>query len=209
MALKPLDNGERHAPLSTADAAYARQLAGSQSRWWKRVLPVQAPYRWNLRRQRLGRTLDIGCGPGRNLAFLGADAVGVDHNPQAVAIARRRGLNALTVAEWPTSPWCREGSFDSLLLAHVLEHLDEAEAVALLASYLPCLRSGGTVFLICPQEAGFASDATHVRFVDGPAMQALAERAGLQPARWFSFPFPRGVGRLFPYNEFCLRAIKP
>ena len=52
------------------------------------------PYRWNLRRLRLGRVLDVGCGIGRNLQHLDADAVGVDHNQDSVTIARQRGLTA-------------------------------------------------------------------------------------------------------------------
>ena len=57
-----------------------------QQVWWKKALNVQAPYRWNLRRQRLGRTLDVGCGIGRNLETLDPGSVGVDHNEHSVAV---------------------------------------------------------------------------------------------------------------------------
>ena len=83
--------------MGTASRAYADRLVALESVWWKRVLPVQAPYRWNLRRQRLGRTLDVGCGVGRNLATLGPGSVGVDHNATSVLIARGRGHQAFTV----------------------------------------------------------------------------------------------------------------
>lgn len=188
----------------TSQAWYADRLAARERARWKQVLDVQRPYRWNLRRQRLGRTLDVGCGLGRNLKELPAGSVGVDHNAAAVMECRRRGLTAFTVEEWraqePSQP------FDAILLAHVLEHVsDPAE---LLASYLPSLRSGGTVFVICPQERGYASDPTHVRFLDGPALQSVARECGLEPETWFSFPLPRWAGRAFTYNEFCLRASK-
>ena len=64
--------------------------------WWKRLLNVQAPYQWNLRRQHLGRTLDIGCGIGRNLPSLPPGSLGVDHNATSIATARARGLHAMT-----------------------------------------------------------------------------------------------------------------
>lgn len=190
----------------TRDGEYADRLRTKQDARWKRLLNVQAPYRWNLRRQDLGRTLDVGCGIGRNLTTLPAGSVGVDHNAEAVADARSRGLTALTSEEWATSDLRAPGSFDSLLLAHVVEHMDRDSAVTLLQDYLPYLRPGGKVFFICPQERGYAADPTHVRFVDLDALAELARTVGLTPVKSFSFPFPRPVGKVFTYNEFCLLA---
>ena len=76
--------------MRTADDDYARRLVGLEGARWKRLLNVQAPYRWNLRRHRLGRTLDIGCGIGRNLSALDPGSVGVDHNELSVRTARQR-----------------------------------------------------------------------------------------------------------------------
>ncbi|WP_404711972.1 class I SAM-dependent methyltransferase [Sphingomonas sp. MMS24-J13] len=194
---------------NTAIDDYARRLQSRQQAWWKKLLPVQAPYQWNIRRQKLGRTLEIGCGVGRNLATLGRGSVGVDHNELAVRIACDRGFKALTVAEWTMSPLRKHEAFDGILISHVLEHLDADACAWVLGSYLPYLKPGGRVFMICPQEVGYASDPTHVRFIDGAALTALATRLGLQPEPWFSFPFPRSAGKLFIYNEFCLLASKP
>jgi SAM-dependent methyltransferase len=199
------DDGPRR-DEATSETWYADRLAEREQVWWKRLLDVQRPYRWNLRRQHLGRTLDVGCGLGRNLKQLPAGSVGVDHNAAAVAECRRRGLTAYTVDEWEAGP-DRDQQFDAILLAHVLEHV--TDPTELLASYVPALRSGGTVFVICPQERGYASDPTHVHFLDGPALQGIARDSGLVPDEWFSFPLPRWAGRAFTYNEFCLRASKP
>lgn len=193
----------------TAGEDYARRLQTKEQVWWKRALDVQAPYRWNLRRQHLGRTLDVGCGLGRNLENLDPGSVGVDHNPTSVALARERGLAALTVEEWRASDLRRPGSFDGMLLAHVIEHLSEADGLAVVRDYLPYLRPGGRVFLVCPQERGYASDPTHVRFVTGEDLMDLARQVGLEPQPWSSFPFPRRAGRAFVYNEFCVLALKP
>ena len=189
----------------TASEAYARRLDATAR--WKRVLDVQLPYRWNLRRQHLGRTLDIGCGVGRNLAHLPAGSVGVDHNDTSVALAVERGLDARTSTRWASDPE-PHGSFDSLLVAHVVEHLDPTEARAVVGGYLPFLRPGGRVMFICPQERGYASDATHVTWTTGEDLTALARDLGLDPDPWFSFPLPRRAGRVFTYNEFCLLATK-
>ena len=190
----------------TRGADYAERLRHKQDVWWKQLLDVQAPYRWNLRRQGLGRTLDVGCGIGRNLASLSADSVGVDHNKESVAEARRRGHTALDTEGWAASVLRVPASFDSILLAHVIEHMDETDAVALLEEYLPYLKPNGKVFFICPQERGYASDSTHVWFVDLDGLAQLSRTVGLAPVRSFSFPLPRVAGKVFLYNEFCLLA---
>jgi SAM-dependent methyltransferase len=189
----------------TRDEGYAARLARPGT-GWKRLLHVQAPYLHDLRRQQLGRTLDIGCGVGRNLPALAPGSVGVDHNPTSVAIARRRGHLAMTPQEFVRTPLATRASFDALLLAHVVEHLPRAAAADLLRSYLPYLRPAGTVFLICPQERGYASDDTHVQFTTGHDLEELARAVGLDPQGWYSFPLPRWAGRAFTYNEFRLRA---
>ena len=194
---------------STLAIEYARRLQRLDASWWRRLLNVQAPYRWNIRRLELGRTLDVGCGIGRNLAHLDGNGVGVDHNSESVRIARERGFTAFTVSQFARSEFAVPGAFDSLLFAHVLEHMDEAEGSALLGEYLPYLAPGGKACFITPQERGYRTDETHVRFVDFDALRGLVEGAGLQPERSFSFPFPRTLGTMFPYNEFVVVAAKP
>lgn len=193
----------------TSGPDYTARLRDKSSRRWKQVLDVQAPYRWNLRRQNLGRTVDIGCGIGRNLHALPPGSVGVDHNVTSVAMAREAGLDAMTVEEWRASDLSRSGAFDALLLAHVIEHMPYDEAVGLVADYLPALRPGGKVFFICPQEKGYASDATHVSWTTGADLARLARAVGLRPEAPHSFPFPRILGRVFTYNEFTLLAHRP
>lgn len=209
-AANSADQGnEQRLPADTAAADYAERLRRLESVWWKRLLDVQAPYRWNLRRLRLGRTLDIGCGIGRNLRNLGPSSVGVDHNPESIRIARHRGLRAYTVDEFLTSEHAVDGGFDSLLCSHLVEHMSEADAQRVVGMYLPYLRSGGRVLFITPQERGYACDPTHVRFCGFGEVSALATSLGLVVQRRYSFPLPRFAGRLFTYNEFNVLARKP
>ena len=191
------------ARTSTAGADYAERLARLEGARWKRWFDVQAPYRWNVRRLCPGFTLDVGCGIGRNLAHLRGNGVGVDHNPTAITELRRRGLVGYSSDEFASSGYDTAGRFDHLLLAHVVEHCTIDEAAALVARYLPCVRVGGSVVIITPQEAGQRSDATHVTFFDAAAIGELLRRVGLAAGEAVprSFPLPRVAGKLFIYNE--------
>ena len=84
----------------------------------------------------------------------------------------------------------------------MLEHV--AEPAALIEQYLPLLVPGGRIVLITPQEAGWRSDATHVRFLDDRALVRILEALGFGLERAYSFPFPRWAGRAFRYNEFVV-----
>jgi SAM-dependent methyltransferase len=192
----------------TRSRAYRDRLRRLEGARWKRWLDVQAPYRWNLRRLRLGRTLEVGCGIGRNLLHLGEGAVGVDHSPHAVETARARGCTAFVPEELRASPYA-DALFDALLFAHVLEHTDAAGAETLVRGYLGYLRRGGRVVWITPQEAGQRSDPTHVELFDWEKLEALARRLGLERERAYSFPFPRFAGRFFVHNEFVFVARRP
>ena len=162
---------------------------------------MQAPYRWNLRRLRPGFTLDVGCGVGRNLGHLDGHGVGIDHNEAAVTAACARGFEAYLPAEFEASRQARPGRFDTLLLAHVLEHMTEPEATDLVRTYLPYVHEGGQVIVITPQEAGQRSDPTHVTYLDAAATRRIAATVGVVEVRTSSFPFPRPAGRVFTHNE--------
>jgi SAM-dependent methyltransferase len=194
---------------STEGLAYTRRLQRHGGAGWKRLLNVQAPYRWNVRRLDLGFTLDVGCGIGRNLGHLDGNGVGVDHNAASVAVAREAGFTAFVVDEFFDSEYAKPDRFDSILAAHLVEHVQEPQAKEIVGSYLPYVRSGGKVVLITPQERGYASDATHVRFAGFDEVAALCTEVGLTVDRQYSFPFPRFAGKVFTYNEFVTVARKP
>ncbi len=189
------------APIETSDPAYAERLLRLGNVWWKRLLDVQRPYRWHLQRLDLGFVLDLGCGIGRNLRHLKGNGVGIDHSIDAIALCKERGLNAFTPEDFKQSEFASPGRFDSLLVAHVIEHMTGKKARELLREYLPYVRQNGRVVLIVPQEQGQQSDPTHREFVSLAGLHLLARNLGLVPEKAYSFPFPRPAGHLFAHNE--------
>lgn len=183
----------------TRAKAYTHRLVSKTRSGWRRHLDVQRPYRWNLRRLEPGRCLDIGCGVGRNLEHLPTGSVGVDHNATSVDECRRRGLEAYLPQELEAQ---KLGTFDSLLCAHVLEHLGPENGVALLRQYIQFLSPDAKIIVITPQERGFASDRTHVRWVGFDEARSACGEVGFRTRQQYSFPFPRPVGKIFYANEF-------
>lgn len=183
---------------------YTERLVRLQSAVWKRLLNVQAPYRYNLRRLKPGFVLEIGCGIGRNLEHLRGTGVGIDTNAYSVEVARSAGWHAFTIEEFDHSEFNRPERFDSLLLSHVAEHMSYAQLVECIRRYLPNLKKTGRLLLITPQEKGYRSDPTHVEFMDFDKLGRLLQLLGFDVERSYSFPLPRWTGRFFIYNEFVV-----
>ena len=113
-----------------------------------------------------------------------------------------KGLKTFLPEDFAKSEHGSPQSFDSLLIAHVLEHVPAGKIASLLETYLPYVRSKGKVIVITPQEKGFSMDPTHQTFLGFKEITELFQRVGVEPSARWSFPFPRFLGSIFPYNEF-------
>ena len=96
-----------------------------------------------------GKALDVGCGVGMHMELLrskGMEVEGLDANPIAVEIARRRGLRVflggLEEARYP------DNEFDVLLMSHVIEHVPSP--ADLLREAWRILRPAGRLCITCP-----------------------------------------------------------
>jgi ubiquinone/menaquinone biosynthesis C-methylase UbiE len=103
------------------------------------------PWRRWLAEGARGRTLDLGCGTGRNLPLLpeGTRAVGVDPCAQSLARALRRAPGALLVRARAEALPFRDGTFDTVASGLVLCSVADPAAAA--AEILRVLAPGGTV----------------------------------------------------------------
>jgi 2-polyprenyl-3-methyl-5-hydroxy-6-metoxy-1,4-benzoquinol methylase len=119
-------------------------------------------------------------------------------------------MNAYTTEEFfASAELSASGTYDSMLCAHVIEHLTHDEAREVIGSYLPTIKPGGTIVWLTPQERGFYTGETHITFVDFAELRSLADDLGLEFVKQYSFPFPRFAGRFFTYNEFVAILRRP
>ena len=121
---------------------------------------------------------DVGCGPGAVLRLLaervglGGQAVGVDADPSAVAIARQQVADlpqARVQTGQADATGLEPGAWHVVMCRHVLAHNGGREA-AIVAHLASLAASGGCVYLV-------DVDATALRFTPaGPELQDLQER---------------------------------
>lgn len=155
-----------------------------------------------------GPTLDFGCGVGELLERLPSGSRGLEYNQATVEFCRSKGLPVDAydgfADDWGLSVLAAGSHFDSMVISHVLEHLDEPMSV--LRRLLLASRRLGVqqVLVIVPGQAGFRIDATHRTFVDR-AMLAAGEVVhgtgyNLQSAAYFPGNL-RSIGDSFPHHE--------
>jgi SAM-dependent methyltransferase len=138
-----------------------------------------------LNKQLKGRTLDVGCGIGDMLKFH-ANAVGVDINPEAVNFCSNQNLDARLML--PDILPFDDGSFDSVLLDNVLEHINAPSP--LLNEVKRVLVKNGSLLIGVPcGEKGFNSDSDHKRFYDEKLLVTCLTDHGFILVKAFYAPF--------------------
>ena len=186
----------------TQSETYTNQLIKEQRKSIKDKLKWMNPYAVHVKRVCEGKVLDIGCGIGRNLEYLGSRSLGVDHNEESIKFAQNRGLNAISLIDFKKD--FENSQFDTFLMAHLLEHMTKDEAKELLKSYIKYLRVGGSIIVICPQEKGFQHDNTHIKFMQFSDIEEVLVASGIKVTRTYSFPFFRFFGKFYVFNEFIV-----
>jgi SAM-dependent methyltransferase len=108
--------------------------------------------------QKVGRILDIGCGSGDTLVLLqsvGWDVYGVDIDPGAIRVARKRGLRNVDLGTYEDLKRYPDDFFDAIRLYHVIEHLDDPSKCLKLARQK--LKAGGELIIGTPNAQSIAA----------------------------------------------------
>jgi SAM-dependent methyltransferase len=138
-----------------------------------------------------GRLLDVGCGNGRflqTMARLGWTVFGVEPDAAAAAVARASLGEVIHSGRIGDAPF-PEGSFDVIVMKHVIEHLPDPTAT--LRACHRFLRAGGKIVVITPNARSlggrlFGRDwlgwdvPRHFTIFSRTAMRSVLERAGFR-----------------------------
>lgn len=213
-----LDAGEQEAPpdvgayVSKGPKKRIKELLGRAMFWRRAWLDSDLMH---LGSRPPGRLLDVGCGAGQYMKLVqaaGWDPVGIDFDEKAVAMARRRGLDArvgdLREAAFPNS------SFDAITMINVIEHLQEPAAVV--AECRRILKPGGRLIMATPNidASGhriYGPDwrgleiPRHLFLYSARTLKRIAVAAGFGRAEAFS-QLRNAPGALFMVNESRLIA---
>ncbi|QMU77591.1 class I SAM-dependent methyltransferase [Streptacidiphilus sp. PB12-B1b] len=162
--------------------AYERDAADYADDW--HAQPVDGELREAVRRHfRSGPTADIGCGAGRDTAWLtgaGFAATGYDASPALLAEARRRHPGIpFEHAVLPQLAGLVDGSFQNVLCETVIMHLPPEELAPALRRLTSVLVPGGTLYLTWRVSPGDGGRDGHGRLYTG--VDAGTVRAGLGP----------------------------
>jgi len=132
---------------------YEEYFEIEDSHWWfvgrRRIIAAALDRHLGAHDATDRRILDVGCGTGYMLGFLGhwGEVTGVDADPAAVAYSHRRGFTNVHRLESDALPF-ETGSFDVVSAFDVLEHVeDDGRMVAEMAKVL---KPGGTAIVTVP-----------------------------------------------------------
>lgn len=113
------------------------------------------------------RVLDIGCGSGRDMAYLqtlGRHPYGLDATPELVELAQTQHpeLEGRIVCESvPSTVVPFGGAFDGVLCSAVLMHIAEEHQPTVVEFIKGCLKPGGTLLYSVPSKRLDAATAEH------------------------------------------------
>lgn len=130
------------------------------------------------------RVLDLGCGNGKTSAALmesGAAVTGADFSEAAVESCRRLfgGRGTFAVADARDLPFA-DGSFDSLVAVHVLEHVPEADVRKAVSEIGRVVRKGGRIYLRCFAEGDMRSEGKKEDLRNGILYRYFSEKDVLE-----------------------------
>ncbi len=101
--------------------------------------------------QRVGRVLDVACGPGTNTKhFAGAHYLGIDFNERYIRDARRRHGRDFVVADVRNFVAAPEDRFDFVLVNSFLHHLNTGDVLAILTHLKSLLTEEGHIHMLEP-----------------------------------------------------------
>jgi 2-polyprenyl-3-methyl-5-hydroxy-6-metoxy-1,4-benzoquinol methylase len=178
---------------------YVSNFKGAQSRWSDAELASY--FAWSERKfgpaleglAKDARIVELGCGPGYMLEFLGRKGFrqvsGIDISAEQVALAKARGCDASVNDVFRHLEEGRE-SYDAIMALDFIEHFHKDELMTLMPALFGALRKGGRLILQTPNGEGLFprqviyGDLTHLTVLTPSSMSQLLASFGFTRVRY-------------------------
>jgi len=238
-----LDCGYKHLwPLPTpkeVQKTYQRRFGGAVRSGFEKRKREDADYWERVFERRLasltrllggvntGRVLDLGCGVGDYLGFMGRhgwETWGIEPSEVFREALSQRGIHTVPsmVEQISERQWEELGQFDVVNMSQFLEHV--LDPVGVLEAASRAVRPGGLLAIECPndfnplQRAAVESQGLprwwisplHINYFDFESLERLCENAGFKPVdRSTQFPIEMFLhfGELYVGNDELGRAV--
>ncbi len=124
-----------------------------------------------------GAVIDFGCGIGNSLLRLPKSSVGLEVNPANVNYCQKKGLDVRLYKPQKDNYQLLDfdaGVYSSLLIRHVLEHLDNPKEVLIKLMTAAKRLKIRWIVLVVPGKKGFHFDITHKTFINSKFFDSIA-----------------------------------
>ena len=149
------------------------------------------------------KTLDIGCGWGFSLK-INPNFYCVDADKACIAHLQSLGAKAFWADVSSKLPF-EDAFFDNAFTHDVLEHLDEAEMLALFSDARRIIRPGGLFMNVVPNYNGYIVGLNptigHKRYIQASEVDAAAKVTGFELIKTWHTPLPAFLSELFVHNK--------
>ncbi|MCK5680141.1 class I SAM-dependent methyltransferase [bacterium] len=154
-----------------------------------------------------GKTIDFGCGIGEMLQRLPSGSIGLEINKSTVDYCKQKKVNIQLYHPDKDNYQLSEfkpSVYDTLLISHVLEHLEQPEIV-IRSLLTACTRlSIKKIVIIVPGKKGFSFDKTHKTFINSAFFRNnnlnTVEKFQITKQQYFPFNIKQ-LETLFTHHE--------
>ena len=147
------------------------------------------------------RILDIGCGMGQFLEFLGtegyANFLGIDVSPEAIAYCEEKGISCVKQIDDLNEYLATSGMYDVVVLNDVIEHFQGVEVIPILRKIHEKLNVGGIIIVKTGNLSSLVGprmryiDFTHYLGFTEYSLEQVLKVAGFGDIMMSPFVFPK------------------
>jgi SAM-dependent methyltransferase len=155
-----------------------------------------------------GKTIDFGCGVGEVLKYLPSGSIGLDPDKTSIKYCQNKNLNVkfydLNKEKYGLNS-LKNQEFDTLLMNHVLEHIDSPKEIMSKILREAKKLNLSRVVVAVPCKKGFKADETHIEYIDNDFFEKEIKTADYRIIHKKYYPINNKIaGNIFRHQELVV-----